>query len=272
MPDPEPLAAPAPDPEEPADADPAAEDETAVANSNVPVTVDAPPPVRAAEPAAFVVSGPRGGTRGFDSFPAAVADAYRGDVITIHRDGLVENLRDVVKLTGIDLTIRAGERPDGTPYEPRLEGQPQKQDLRALFYLSGRASLRLEGISVVLPLSEERDGWGVFSIGGGDRLDLVRCSVTLIGSEGRAPLNAILRVRGAAPADPDLLDPSDRDRVDPLSFRASMTRCLLRGGGDPAARPVEVQHALLHGDGGVRERQRPLPPRLDPHQIAPAPQ
>ena len=188
------------------------------------------PPPAPATPPQFIVSAADGtAARTAATFAAAVEEAKTGEVVTVNVDGLLEPLRRAVRLVGKELVVRAGVRGDGTPYRPRLSGFLVANDPKAFFHLSGRAALALVGLDISLQLKNEEDGWGVFSVGGGDAVTLEDCTVTVLGQPERAAFNAAVVVRGFQPAMPDLVDPAARERVDRGRFAFTARRCLLRG-------------------------------------------
>ena len=218
------LAGPPPAPEE---------DGGVVARSNRPVTVAAP------APAPFVVTAADGtNPRSFggqDAFGEAVEEASRGEVVTVNADGLAGVLERAVRLTGKDLTVRAGRKSTGEAFRPLLKAYQVGNAPQTLFHLSGGATLTLEGLAVDFQLNEKTDGWTVFSLGGADRLTLRDCTVTLNGDEDRADGNALFLVRGYRPAPSDLVDLTDgelKDRAAAGAFTLQAERCLLRGQGD----------------------------------------
>ena len=190
------------------------------------------PPPAPVPPPEFIVSAADGAERRTapDLF-AAIEEAATGEVVTVNRDGLLEPLDRVTRLVGKELTIQAGTRPDGTPYRPRLNAFPVENDPKALFHLSGQATLALAGLDLSLQLKNEEDGWGVFSVGGGDAVTLEDCTVTVRGSAERAEFNALFVARGFQPAPANLGNPSRVDRVAPGQFLVKARRCLLRGQG-----------------------------------------
>ncbi len=156
----------------------------------------------------------------------------------MNADGLVKvNLKRPITLTGKVLTLRAGEKKDGTLYQPRLKSFPFYESPQTLFHLTGAADLTLENLSLSLELREQAEGWSMFSVAG-DRLTLRDCTVTLNGLKKRADTNALLLARGYQPPNltnsslVELTDPDRRDRAADGEFYINSERCLLRGQGD----------------------------------------
>ena len=207
---------------------------TVQTGTNTPAQV-----VRPTAPAKFSVAGANGAPpRPFTTLEEAIEDASRGEVVTVNVDGPVEFvLRRPISLTGKTLTLRAGQRSDGTAYQPRLKAFANYQAPQALIHLTGAAELTLENLSLTFDLPSQADGWTMFSVGAGDQLTLRDCTVTLNGEEERADANSLLLVRGFQPPAAnltDLIDPDRRDRAAEGTARIVAERCLLRGQADLA--------------------------------------
>ena len=201
----------------------------AVARANQAVTV---PPAPPAKPAAFLVVAPDGtNERPASTFAAAVQEARTGEIVVVNRDGRTETLTECIQLTGKKLTIRAGEKPDGTLYRPVLQGIPTYENPQSLFYLTGRATLGLVGFDIDFRPRNGASGWSVFSVGGGDSVRLEDCAVTvaLKGDDAFAQTNTVFSVRDFRRPLTDLTDPAVRDSVDPGPFEITASHCLLRG-------------------------------------------
>ncbi|NNJ24406.1 serine/threonine-protein kinase [Alienimonas chondri] len=220
--------APTPDPEE----------EEGVESAEVKTQANAPAVAsRPLAPPRFVVGGSDDvAPRGFSSLDAAIEDAYRGEEISVNVDGPVEFvLKRPLTLTGKTLTLKAGKRPDGSLYQPRLKAFANYQAPQSLFHLTGAANLTLENLSLSFELQSRAYGWTMFSVGDSDRLTMRDCTVTLVNVDERADTNCLLLVRGYQPPTSgltELADPDRKDRATEGEFFVSAERCLLRGHGD----------------------------------------
>ena len=201
--------------------------------------------------------------RPFPTLEEALREAGDGDTIELNYDGQFQQLRREVTLGGRSLAVRAGLRPDGTAYRPRILFFPKAQDVKTVFLLTGGSALLLEGVELDVELSEDDDRWSAFSVGPNDRVELVDSVVTLSGSESRSNLNNLFLVRDAAPAIEGMggpEDPADRGGAG-REFAINVDRCVLRGecslmwvGG---GRPGEVN--LINSAVSVRESVVVLP-------------